>query len=165
MKTLSSLLFLALFATGTAAARDRAADIDYWTQRYDGHELALPMDGCPLPVIPDISRTNRDIKKVVASFTRWNDCYQGVVRELGPDRHPVTHVPSEVLNEMSDEQYRAAAVHMDQVYAGAVRAIGARAEPVVKRFTEWRARTEKYVDETETERKVDVMNYLRAFRR
>ncbi|TFW30022.1 hypothetical protein E4L96_00760 [Massilia arenosa] len=159
MKRLLGLLIPAFVVTG-AAAGDPVAEIDYWTQGYDGRELAAPMDRCLQPTIPEISRTNRDIKKVVASFTRWNECYQRVVKDLDPSRHPVTHVPSAVLNEMNDDQYQAAARHMDEVYARAVRAIGARADPVVQRFTQWRTRTEAFVTQAEIEREVDLKYYL-----
>jgi TPR repeat protein len=138
----------------------RAADIAYWTSKYDGADLTQGRFACAEPVIPEVSTTNAEISKVSADYSAWRDCHNGFVDNLGAVLPLGKQIPSDVEELMTDEQMDAARSHLADVYkrVGAPRTAAAAA--TVARFDAWNARTTAQVATINEERKrrIDEQN-------
>jgi TPR repeat protein len=150
-------LFAKAAAAGNAEARQAMAltgareqhlkDIAWWTNSYDGADLATAMNACTLPSIPERSTENAAIKKVQADMGSWQECHNGFVKRLG-DLLPVGKaIPVEVLDLMTDQEVEQAKTHLGAVYKQAADAASARASQTQSSFAQWQKLTNGYVSE------------------
>jgi predicted RNA-binding protein with RPS1 domain len=152
MKT--ALVFaLTLAAAGAVQAEDqqsdqhraRQSDIDYYTQRYDGADVALARFNCVKPDIPARSETKQDIKAVGAGIDAWMACYNGFVKKLH-DVLPVGKaIPDDLVDLMTDDELKQALSRLDHAYAAVYAEGKQRADQIMAAREAWQTRTNEFV--------------------
>ncbi len=61
----------------------RKADIARYAGGVDGADLSLAKFGCAMPVLPEVSRTQVEIRATDASIRQWRACYERYAAHLG----------------------------------------------------------------------------------
>ncbi len=127
--------------------KNRGAEIVYWTQQYDGADLRSGKFDCPLPAIPEISRTNEEIKATKEAIDGWRSCQQGFMANFNATVSSGKHIPVEVLGMMTPSEVKRARDRVQAVYAGLkVKAI-ADVDAIASRELEWHNATDAFAKE------------------
>jgi hypothetical protein len=144
-------------AAGHAGARDtlavlkererRAADLAYWTQAYQGEDLASGKYACPMPGIPAVSTRVEDIKKVSGDIGQWTACYDDFAAAVNAAGPSLSRIPADVVKLMTPAEAVQAASHVDAVVAGLIQRREAQARAFVSQRDAWLAATGSYLDE------------------
>jgi hypothetical protein len=129
----------------TAARARRAADIEYWTTRYDGADLTSGKFACPLPSIPLASTKNDEIKATTAAMETWRACYNGFVDNLADAMPAGKRMPAEVADLLSDPEMEQAKAHLEQVYKRVLADAKAGAGKTLAAYDAWERATGSYV--------------------
>jgi TPR repeat protein len=150
-------LFAQAAAAGNKAAADaqalsrlreaRSAEIAKWTAGYDGADLTSGKYACAQPAIPDVSKTNAEIKATVGAFQAWSACYNGFVADLEGPLAPAARVPADLAVLMSDAEQQLALSHVSSVTQAAVDKVGAGAAPLMARYDNWEKATQVFAAE------------------
>ena len=123
------------------------ADIAYYTTQYDGADLGLAKLGCVKPVIPAVSRTAPQIRKVSDDLAQWRQCYNQFVVNLN-DALPVgKKIPADTAKIMSATEFQGAVARMDQAYAALASGAKKLAGEVSESTAIWENSTELTVKE------------------
>jgi len=139
-------VFLAALAAPLIASAQTPQDADYWLTKYDGADLLSGQFDCKAPAIPEMSKTNEEIKTVTESYNAWQKCYQGAAANLNDANNPVgKRIPKAALDAMTVEQRTKALDHLEVVYDKATAQLGGQATAVMGSFQSWKAKTESYV--------------------
>jgi hypothetical protein len=125
----------------------RKDDIAYYTTRFDGGELQFSKARCVRPVVPAVSKSNEDIRRVSADVRQWVDCYNGYARKLSAAQPPLKLVPKDILDIMSDDDVAHAQALMDKTLAAQADDARKLALQVNTETEAWHAATEAYVKE------------------
>ena len=123
------------------------ADIAYYTTHYDGADLSLAKLGCEKPVIPTVSRTAPDIRKVSGSLTQWRECYNRFVVNLSDALPAGKKIPADTAKIMSATEFQSAVARMDQAYAAVASGAKKQAAEVSESTANWEKLTELTVKE------------------
>lgn len=119
-----ALIAAGLMLAATAAqagAGDARADIDYYTHRYDGADIALSRFQCGAP---QALRTPAERGAWLACYGRFRDNYRAAL--------PVGRsIPAAVADAMSDAELAAAQQLMNQVFAQVAREARQQADLVL----------------------------------
>lgn len=121
--------------------RARGADIQYWTSKYDGADLAQGPYACVTPVIPDVSKTTADITKVSAEYGTWRDCHNGFIDHLSAALPAGKAIPSDIEVLMTDAELTRARERLEAVYRRIGGDKASAASKTVAKFDKWSART------------------------
>jgi TPR repeat protein len=122
-----------------------AADIAFWTGKYDGADLKSGKFACAKPDIPAISKDNKEIKAVDASVAAWQACYNGAVQNLQDAMPPGKRIPADIANLMNQIEYDQAVARMDKVYASVAAETGKEAEAILARRDAWYKATNEFI--------------------
>ena len=124
---------------------DRKQEIAYYTTQFDGGKLQFDKSGCTKPAIPEVSKTNVEIKKVTADIQAWSTCYTGYIQMLSNSPQGLALIPPDLTTIMSDEDLSVAAATIDQKMAGIVSNAKLTAKDVNTQVDAWKKETEAYV--------------------
>jgi TPR repeat protein len=148
-------------ALGMTAARARhAADIDFWTTRYDGADLKAGKFACQRPTIPLKSTTNEEIGATNAAMESWRTCYNGFVDNLADAMPPGKRIPAEVADLLTDAEMEQAKAHLDQVYKRVLDDARAGAARTMADHASWEKSTAAFV-KAENDRKQAEADLMR----
>jgi hypothetical protein len=138
----------ALAALAMIAQREvRRADLDYWIKGYDGRDLRSGQFSCPVPRIPAMSKQNDEIELVSARMKKWQDCYNGFVKNIN-DASPLTkRIPKDVADLLSKDELAAATAHLAAVLVNVSEGARVSAQLVIADYEVWRKATEEHVGE------------------
>jgi TPR repeat protein len=125
----------------------RAAEIARWTAGYDGADLTSGKYACAQPAIPEVSKTNEEIKATMGAFQAWSACYNGFVADLDGPLAPAKRVPADLAVLMSDAEQQQALAHVSTVTQAAVDKVGASAGPLMARYDNWEKATQAFAAE------------------
>lgn len=126
-------------AAQTLSARrlQRGADIAFWTSGYDGADLTAGKFSCVEPVLPEISKTNEEIKAANAAVAKWQSCYNGFAENLNDAQPAGKRIPAEVAVLMSEQEAQQAREHLSKVYGTVIDKAQANAAATVARHEQW----------------------------
>lgn len=143
-------------ALDTMAAREvRRKDIDYWVSGYDGKDLTSGAFNCAHPVIPSVSHSNEEIKRVDKFYGEWQKCYNGFVENLSDALPPGKRIPQDIARLMNQVEYDASIANMDKIYRALSKQGSDSASAIMARYDNWRKETEKYVTARNIETKLE----------
>jgi TPR repeat protein len=125
----------------------RSAEIARWTAGYDGADLTSGKYACAQPAIPDVSKTNDEIKATTTAFQAWSSCYNGFVADLDGPLAPAARVPADLAVLMSDAERQQALAHVSGVTQGVLDKVGASAGPLMARYDNWEKATQAFAAE------------------
>lgn len=123
----------------------RAADIAYWTTTYKGEDLASGKYNCPVPVIPELSRTNTEIKATADAYAQWQVCYNGFVADLNGPMAPARRIPADIAKLMTPREAEQAAARLNDVYSSVINTSQDNATRIVTQYSTWQGATERVV--------------------
>lgn len=127
----------------------RKADIARYVGGFDGADLTLAKFGCVAPVLPEVSKTQKEIKAVNADIQQWRDCYQRFGAHLAGQLPAGKAIPPDVAKLMNLVELGRARGAMDQAYAAAAERASAEARTIISANDGWFARTQLYVTSME----------------
>ncbi len=127
------------------ARLDRRQEISYYTTQFDGGKLQFENSGCVKPIIPGVSTTNSEIKKVTTEINAWSACYTDYIQTISAAPQGVAMIPKDLMTIMSDEDLGKAAVTIDRKVANIVAQAKLIAEEVNSKIDAWKKDTEAYV--------------------
>ena len=137
-------------AASLEAIKQRAAhkaDIAHFVSAYDGADFKLEKFGCVKPVIPEVSKSQADIKAVSGGVTSWLACYDGFAKNLNSALPAGKAIPADIAKIMSVTELRTASSAMDKVYAGIGTDARAQAVQLIAANDAWLKRTKEYSTE------------------
>ncbi|WP_167759705.1 hypothetical protein [Massilia horti] len=145
-----------------SAREQHAAEIEYWTSKYDGADLSSGQFNCKAPSLPTMSRNNRAIKTVETSVANWKECYNGFVSNLNDAMPPGKRIPAEIAKLMTAAEMEQAKAHLNEVYARVGAEASASADKTMAAYEKWSKSTEAYVRQSNSqsedeEHKMDLM--------
>lgn len=123
----------------------RSAEIVHWTQQYDGADLRSGQFACPLPAIPEASRTNEEIKATKDAIDSWRACQQGFMANFNATVSSGKHIPAELLGMMTPSEVKRARDHVQAVYASLKEKAVADVNTIASRQLEWHKATDAFV--------------------
>lgn len=151
----------------------RGNEIAYWTTTYAGEDMVSGKFACKRPVFPVFSKSNEEIKTVLASVDQWRSCYNGFVANINDALPPGKRIPADVLDMMTPAEATQAQRHLDRVYGKLTTDATRDATVASNEEAAWRKATEAYVLEQNQntkvlnhemllykQRNVDVINQL-----
>jgi hypothetical protein len=146
-----------------AARQQRAADIEYWTSKYDGADLRSGQFNCQPPTLPSMSRTNRQIKSTETAVANWKQCYNGFVQNINAAQPSGKRIPADVAALMTDAEMAQAKAHLDKVYARVAADAQVGADKTMAAYDKWSKSTAAYVAQSnsESEQQAEDMELLR----
>lgn len=130
----------------------RKADI----ARYVGGDvgdLTLAKFGCVMPVFPDVSRTQVDLKATDAQMKLWRACYDRFGAHLAAQLPAGKAIPADVAKLMNLDELARARAAMDKSYAAAAAGASREAANFTRDSDAWYARTQQYTVSMEKEKK------------
>ncbi|THC44619.1 tetratricopeptide repeat protein [Massilia sp. Mn16-1_5] len=131
-----------------------AADIAYWTTTYQGEDLVSGQYKCEAPVLPEVSKTNAEIKAATASYINWQNCYNGLVNNLNATP-PLKRIPASVLNLMTPREAEQALARVSMAYEKVGTQAQQDATRYVTQYQTWEKSTERYVATENEARKLE----------
>lgn len=129
----------------TGQRQARLSEIDFYTQRYDGADVALAKFNCVKPEIPESSQSVQEIKAVSGGVDAWLNCYDGFLKNLAGLLPVGKAIPDSLANLMSDAELRQATLRMDGAYAAANDSGKRQAGQILAAREAWRQKTDDYV--------------------
>ena len=141
MKAQVMLVALAL-AGGSAAAAD---DIEFYTTKYVGDDIAYENVGCGKPAIPALSQTKKEIKKVSDEMEAWRSCYNAYTERLASLQPVGKALPAGLAERMTPAQLAQAKNRMAQVYNAVIDEAESVAKAVMAEHSAWMAKTDEWV--------------------
>ena len=123
------------------------ADIAYYTTQYDGADVGLAKLGCVKPVIPLVSQTAPEIRKVSEGLAQWRECYNRFVLNLSDALPAGKKIPADTAKIMSALEFQSAVARMDQAYAAVAGSAKKLAAEVSESTANWEKTTELTVKE------------------
>jgi hypothetical protein len=170
MKHLVIVLALAGAASGVLAQgseADRAAkrtEIDFYTTKYIGDDIAYENIGCGRPHFPEVSKTRAEITTVSKHFDEWKACYDGYVQKLSGLLPAGKALPANVAAAMTPEELAQAKLRMAKVYDAVAEDANELAQQVLKENTLWMSRTTEFVKLEAARQKEAQAQVERAYR-
>jgi hypothetical protein len=132
----------AIAAKSLSADRTRlAAEITHWTGGYTGADLTAGKYNCPAPALPEVSKTNADIKSTNAAVAAWQACYNGFTENMNSALPAGKRIPPEVAVVMSEKEVQQAKLHLNNVYAAVISKAQASASAVEAQRARWETAT------------------------
>jgi hypothetical protein len=122
-----------------------AADIDYWTTRYDGADLTAGKFACRRPAIAAQSTDNAEIKATATAMATWQACYNEFVDNLADATPPGKRIPAELADLLSDPEMEQAKAHLERVYKRVLADAKAGADKTLADYGAWEKSTAAYV--------------------
>ena len=104
------------YADGPAGSRERQAEIDYYTSRYEGADIAFGQFNCRQPSVPMRLSTPAGGMEVAQALAAWHACYRRFLANYNAALPVGKAIPSDLADLMTDEEMRAAQAHMSQVF-------------------------------------------------
>jgi TPR repeat protein len=105
---------------------------------------SLSAFGCVMPVFPEVSTTQADIKAVTAKANDWRSCYERYGAHLAAQPAGDKAVPADVAKLMNLVELERARVGREQLYARAAAAANEEAAAFGQASSQWFARTKSY---------------------
>jgi TPR repeat protein len=133
----------ALAMTGERARH--AADIAYWTARYDGADLTSGKFACKAPSVPRRSTDNAEIKATSEAMQAWRTCYNGFVDHIAEAMPLGKRIPADVADLLSDPEMEQAKAHLEQVYKRVLAEAKVGADRTLADYDAWEKSTAAYV--------------------
>jgi hypothetical protein len=127
-----------------AQRRAHQADIDYYTSRYDGADLAAKA-GCAEPVIPAHSASRDGVKQVRVNLAEWSECYQRFIGSYNALLPAGKAIPTEVAAVMTDAERQVAATRMDMAYTEIAMEMQRKAQALNVKSELWAQATSEYL--------------------
>lgn len=124
------------------------ADIAFYTEKYDGADVALSKFNCGRPVIPELSKNSKDISAVAQSVKDWQACYNGFVASLNAALPPGKAIPPAIADLMNGPEYEMAKARMDKAYATVAAEAKATSDQILAENDAWYDNTVAYVKVT-----------------
>jgi hypothetical protein len=144
----------AKIALGMSAARQQhMGDIEYWTTKYDGSDLAY---NCKAPAVPEKSTTNADIKTTSGAVNDWRACYNGFAKNLGDAMPAGKRIPVEISDLMTDQEMEQARAHLNDVYMRVAGNAKESADKTLASYDSWMKATQVYVSQTNAASKAEM---------
>jgi hypothetical protein len=119
----------------------------------DAGDLTLAKFGCAMPVFPDVSRTQVEIKATDAQMKLWRDCYDRYGAHLAAQMPAGKAIPADVAKLMNLVELERARAALDKTYAAAAAAASRDAANFTKDSDAWYARTRQYTISMEKEKR------------
>jgi len=148
----------------------RAGDLAYWTG-YKGDDLVTGKYACPMPKIPQVSKTNEEINRVSTEIAQWETCYNDFVAGVNQAPPGVKRIPADIVKLMSPHEAEQAASRIDDVTVAVISRRQAEALNFTSERDAWYTATQTFVAnansrieadkrqlEVETRRAADVNN-------
>ncbi len=136
----------AKIAMGMTAARSQhLQDIEYWTTKYDGADLASGQFACQAPAIPARSLTRPEVVAISKAVGDYRNCYNGFVRNLDASMPAGKRIPVEIADLMTDQEMNQARAHLDQVYSRVAANTKAGADKTIAAYDSWHNETMLYM--------------------
>ena len=139
------------WAAGTAdvdqiVAKRRAhqADIDYYTNRYDGADLTAKAN-CDEPAVPSHSISVDGVKRVRNNITEWSVCYNRFIDSYNALLPAGKAIPADVAAVMTDTERKVAATRMDMAYTEIANAMQDKAQALDVKAELWAQATAEYL--------------------
>lgn len=120
-----------------------AADIAYWTDRYDGADLKALAD-CKAPVIPQTSTDNEGIRTVFAGMAEWRGCYNRFAHKMEEVMPIGSAIPADLAAMFNEEERVKALTRLNTIYVDLTAEQGPRAQAIIDDFDRWMGSTEQY---------------------
>ena len=94
----------------------RRAEIDYYTSRYEGADIAFGQFNCRQPPVPMRLSTPAGGMEAARALAAWHGCYQRFLANYNAALPIGKTIPSDLADLMTDDEMRAAQAHMSQVF-------------------------------------------------
>ncbi|MDE2429634.1 MAG: hypothetical protein KGM99_12990, partial [Burkholderiales bacterium] len=111
----------------------------------DGGDVKFSNFHCVKPAIPDVSKSNEEIKQVTASINAWLACYNDFVTHLNGVLPAGKAIPKDLGNIMNDQEMGRAMNLMDKTYSAIASDANSQTQAILKKQEEWKKATEVYV--------------------
>jgi TPR repeat protein len=121
------------------------AEIAFYTNKYDGADVALGKFNCGRPVIPELSKNSKDIAAVAQGVKDWQSCYNGFVANLNASLPPGKAIPPAIADLMNGPEYEMAKARMDKAYAAVAAQAKATSDQILAENATWHDKTADYV--------------------
>lgn len=119
----------------SAQRRQRQADIEYWTTRYDGSDLAAAKAACVAPAIPAESTSVEEARAVDTAYEAYRSCYNKYVDNIYTV--PGARIPQAVADVMSDAEFALASSRLNGIYKMAQAQAAEQAAAVAAERAKW----------------------------
>ena len=126
---------------------ERRAEIDHWIGGYDGSDLKSGKFRCPAPRIPPMSKQSEEIERVSNAIAKWQDCYNGFVKNLNAASPLSERIPADIAKLMNVSEMERAKKHLEQVQENIAEEAKVASKLVLADISVWRSATEAYVGE------------------
>ncbi|RYE81273.1 MAG: hypothetical protein EOO80_01530 [Oxalobacteraceae bacterium] len=100
-----------------------------------------------MPIFPEMSISNEDIKTVGTAVREWRGCYNAFVTNVHTVLPAGKAIPVKVLDMMTPAEVQEAQRHLDQVYSKISANARHDASALVAQESDWMNKTERYVSE------------------
>lgn len=133
------------FVTLIAKRDSKKSQIYYFTDQFDGGNVKFERFNCIRPSIPDVSKTNEEIKRVTTEVKSWLECYNQFVENLNLVLPAGKAIPKDVEEIMTDEEMTKAVRLMDKTYAQISADAKKVTDTILEEQVSWKKLTESYV--------------------
>ena len=138
----------------------RKADIEYYTNKYDGIDARLSKFNCIEPSPSLITYDKKQIIKVSGEFNAWFDCYDRFIDNLNNSLPPGKVIPAEVVSVMSNAEFLRASAAMDKQYTVISTEAQKLARKIRLEYDNWLKASEIAV--TEAKKEYEALEQIRA---
>ncbi|WP_423681310.1 tetratricopeptide repeat protein [Undibacterium sp. WLHG33] len=123
----------------------KKSQIQYFTDQFDGGDVKFERFNCVQPSIPDVSKTNDDIKRVTNEVKSWLECYNRFVDNVNLVLPAGKAIPKDIEEIMTDEEMTKAVHLMDTTYAHISTEAKKVTDTILEKQASWKKLTESYV--------------------
>jgi hypothetical protein len=127
-----------------AKRRAHQADIDYYTSRYDGADLAAKAN-CAEPVMPSHSASRDGVKQVRNNIAAWSECYNQFIGSYNALLPAGKAIPADVAAVMTDAERKVAATRMDMAYTEIAMEMQRKAQALDVKAELWAQATSEFL--------------------
>ncbi|MCU6500304.1 hypothetical protein LPN04_21140 [Rugamonas sp. A1-17] len=134
-----TVLSSSAFAGDQASRLARQAEIEYYTSRYDGADIALARFNCKPPNIPMRPATAGG-PALTQALAAWHDCYDQFLANYNAALPVGKSIPADLADLMTDEEMGAAQALMSQVFVQVADEAKRQADAVTLAQSAWEGR-------------------------
>ncbi len=149
---------------GVGSANASTDQIEFYTSKYVGDDIAYENVGCGKPAIPELSHTKSEIKKVAADMDAWRNCYNAYTEKLAALQPVGKALPAGLAERMTPDQLNQAKNRMAQVYNAVADEAEAVAKAVLASHAAWMAKTDEFVKLEDARQKDKAAQLDRLYR-
>jgi TPR repeat protein len=122
----------------------RKADIARYVSGFDIADLRLAKFGCTTPVLPEVSKTQAEVKAADAAIKDWRACYERFGAHLAAQMPAGKAIAPDIAKLMSLVELERARATMDKAYAAAADNASREALAFTGATDAWYSRTKQY---------------------